>query len=135
MNIWRSAIFISDEREIGGRATLRDAEYDARVRENFVDAGLRLVGIPVQRKKRLAILRWLVEDFQPGREYPEAEVNEVISRHHPDFATLRRYLVDEELMQRRQGIYWRTGTVPNLGHDPRSWPGGGEKGPSQLKGG
>ena len=107
-----------------------NAEFDARVRENFVDAGLRLAGIPVQRKKRLAILRWLVEDFQPGRKYPEAEVNEVISRHHPDFATLRRYLVDEELMQRRRGIYWRTGTVPNLGHDPRSWPAGGEAGPA-----
>jgi len=31
-------------------------------------------------------------------------------------------LVDEELMQRRRGIYWRTGSVPNVGHDPVSWP-------------
>jgi hypothetical protein len=102
----------------------RTIDYDARVRQNFVDAADRLVGIPAQRKKRLAILRWLVEDFQPGSRYPEAEVNRIISRHHPDFATLRRYLVDEELMQRRQGIYWRTGSVPNVGHDPPSWPGG-----------
>lgn len=89
---------------------------------NFVDGEGRLVAIPVQRKKRLAILRWLVEDFQPGRRYPEAEVNRVITRRHPDFAALRRYLVDEELMQRRRGIYWRTGTVPNVGYDPPSWP-------------
>ena len=98
------------------------AEYDARVRENFIDAGQRLISIPVQRKKRLAILRWLVEDFQPGRRYAEAEVNQIISRRHGDFATLRRYLVDEELMQRQHGIYWRTGTVANVGHDPSSWP-------------
>src|SRR4030088_10963 len=97
------------------------SEYDARVRENFVDAADRLVSIPVQRSKRMAILRWLVEEFQPGRQYTEAEVNQTISRHHPDFAALRRYMVDEELMQRHRGIYWRTGSGPNLGHHPRSW--------------
>lgn len=97
-------------------------EYDARVLVNFVDAAGRLDGVPAQRKKRLAVLRWLVEDFQPGRRYTEAEVNETISRRHPDFATLRRHLVDEELMQRQRSIYWRTGSVPNLGHDPTSWP-------------
>jgi hypothetical protein len=101
-----------------------DPDYDARVRENFVDAEDRIVSIPAQLKKRLAILRWLVEDFQPGRRYTEAEVNEIISRRHPDFATLRRHLVDEELMQRKRGIYWRTGTVPNVGHDPSTWPEG-----------
>jgi hypothetical protein len=100
-----------------------DPDSDARVRENFVDPDDRLVSIPAQRKKRMAILRWLAEDFQPGRRYPEAEVNRIISRRHPDFATLRRYLVDEELMQRQRSIYWRTGTVPNTGHDPPQFPG------------
>jgi hypothetical protein len=45
-------------------------------------------------------------------------VNDILGRRHPDFATLRRHLVDEELMQRRRSVYWRTGTVPNLGFDP-----------------
>ena len=99
-----------------------DDRFDARVRETFVDVAGRLTAIPVQRKKRLAVLRWLVEDFRPGRLYPEAEVNRIISRRHPDFAAVRRYLVDEELMQRRQGIYWRTGSVPNVGWDPTGWP-------------
>ena len=99
-----------------------EPEFDVRVLANFVGAGGRLLGIPAQRKKRLAVLRWLVEDFQPGRRYPEAEVNRIIGRRHPDFATLRRYLVDEELMQRRRGIYWRTGSLPNVGIDPASWP-------------
>ena len=99
-------------------------DRDARLRENFISAGDRLVSIPAQRTKRLAILRWLVDDFQRGRRYTEAEVNRTISRRHPDFATLRRYLVDEELMQRQRGIYWRTGTVPDVGHDPPAWPAG-----------
>jgi hypothetical protein len=96
--------------------------YDGRVLETFVDVAGRLHAIPVQRKKRLAVLRWLVEDFQPGRLYTEAEINRVILRRHPDFAALRRYLVDEELMQRKRGVYWRTGSVSNLGWDPPSWP-------------
>ncbi len=98
---------------------MRDGEP---VLENFVDVAGRLISIPVQRKKRLAVLRWLVEDFQPGRLYYEAEVNRTITRRHPDFAALRRYLVDEELMQRRRGVYSRTGSVPNVGYDPPSWP-------------
>ena len=99
-----------------------DPDDDARVRANFVDSADRLVSIPVQRKKRLAVLRWLVEDFQPGRRYDEADVNRIIARRHPDFATLRRYLVDEELMQRERSVYWRAGSLPNVGQDPRSWP-------------
>ena len=95
---------------------------DDRVLENFVDQAGCLTSIPVMRKKRLAVLRWLVEDFQPGRLYDEPEVNRIITRRHPDFAALRRYLVDEELMQRKRGVYWRTGSVPNVGYDPPSWP-------------
>lgn len=101
---------------------MTEDSYDARVRETFVDVAGRLVSIPVQRKKRLSILRWLAEDFQPGRLYSEAEVNQTISRRHPDFAALRRYLIDEELMQRKRGVYWRTGSVPNVGWDPPAFP-------------
>jgi hypothetical protein len=97
-------------------------ETDTRVLENFVDAGGRLLAIPAQHKKRMSVLRWLVEDFELGRRYPEAEVNQIIGRRHWDFAALRRFLVDEELMQRRNSVYWRTGSVPNTGHDPARWP-------------
>ena len=99
-----------------------ESEERDRVLQNFVDVAGRLTAIPVQRKKRLAVLHWLVEDFQPGRLYAEAEVNRVIARRNPDFASLRRFLVDEELMQRRRSVYWRTGTVPNVGWDPPGWP-------------
>src|SRR2546430_12677050 len=89
-----------------------DPEND-RVLENFRDIAGRLISIPVQRKKRLAILKWLVEDFQPGRLYPETEGDRVISRRHPHFAALRRDLVDEELMQRRRRVYLRTRNLPD----------------------
>jgi len=41
--------------------------------------------------------------------YPEAQVNDVLRGYHDDFAALRRYLVDEGLLSREGGLYWRTG--------------------------
>jgi hypothetical protein len=93
---------------------------DDQILARFVDSRRRLTDIPVSRRSLLIVLRWLVEDFQLGRRYPEAEVNLVLGRRHADFAALRRLLIDEELMQRRRGVYWRTGSVPNVGHDPES---------------
>jgi hypothetical protein len=34
-------------------------------------------------------------------------VNEIIAQHHPDYATLRRLMVDYGFMAREKGIYWR----------------------------
>ena len=71
--------------------------------------GERLVVVPRRRSARLAVLDLLANQFEPGRRYPEATVNAVLSRFHPDFCALRRYLVDEGFMVRRDGVYWRAG--------------------------
>lgn len=71
--------------------------------------GERLVEIPTQRAKRLVVLERLALDFEPGVRYPEVEVNASLQRYHPDYAALRRYLVDEGLLARRAGVYWRSG--------------------------
>jgi predicted transcriptional regulator len=63
--------------------------------------------IPASRKKRLVILKWLVEKFEVGVKYPERAINDIIKHHHPDCATLRRELVGYQLLMREQGIYWR----------------------------
>ena len=69
--------------------------------------GDELKEIPASRKKRLVILRWLVNKFDFGVQYPEAQVNEIIKRHHPDFATLRREFIGNGLMERENAVYWR----------------------------
>jgi hypothetical protein len=33
----------------------------------------------------------------------------MLSAFHPDYAALRRYLVDESLLAREGGTYWRVG--------------------------
>jgi hypothetical protein len=71
----------------------------------------RLVAIPAKRGKRLPILNWLVQNFEPGVYYSEADVNDALRAVHPDVAALRRYLVEEGLMSRTPGgfSYWRSG--------------------------
>ena len=80
----------------------------ATVLRNFVKGG-RLVSIPTQRTKRLAVLDWLAVRFEPGKVYPERDVNFILGQVHADVAALRRYLVDEEFLERRDGFYWRAG--------------------------
>ncbi|HEX7104140.1 MAG TPA: DUF2087 domain-containing protein, partial [Nitrolancea sp.] len=67
----------------------------------------RLIAIPAGRKKLLVILDWLATLFEPDVDYPEREVNEILARYHPDFATLRRDLVDNGCLTRDHGIYRR----------------------------
>jgi hypothetical protein len=83
------------------------APADPIVQRFWVDG--RLAVIPARRAKRLLVLDWLAQEFEPGRRYSEPSVNGVLKRFHPDVAALRRYLVDEGFLDRRDGNYWRTG--------------------------
>jgi hypothetical protein len=80
----------------------------ARVLRVFVRDG-RLTSIPAVHSKRLVVLDWLVQRFEPGRRYTEEMVNLSLAQVHPDTAALRRYLVDDGFMSRAHGEYWRTG--------------------------
>jgi len=74
----------------------------------FVKNG-RLVIMPSKRSKLLPVLDHIAQDFEPGRTYPESEVNAVLLRFHDDYAALRRQLLDEGFMTRDAGVYWRSG--------------------------
>lgn len=88
-------------------ADVEGATWERKTLRDFLD-GERLKEIPAQLKKRQVILRWLADQFEWGRDYSEAEVNETLKRRHPDAAYLRRELVGERLMARDHGRYWRT---------------------------
>ncbi|HEX4686223.1 MAG TPA: DUF2087 domain-containing protein [Nocardioides sp.] len=82
---------------------------DERVMSHFLGPGGRLTTIPSKHSKLLVVLDHLAQEFEPGHTYPEAEVNEVLRRFHPDFAALRRYLVENGFMTREDNVYWRSG--------------------------
>jgi hypothetical protein len=69
----------------------------------------RLQALPVKHSKRMIVLDWLAQDFQPGLHYSEAQVNLMLGRRHADTAALRRYLVDAGFLDRADGRYWRAG--------------------------
>jgi hypothetical protein len=89
-----------------------DSERD-QVLHAFITDG-RLASIPSSRRKRRVVLEHLAACFEPGVRYPERAVNAVLRAWHPDYASLRRHLVDEELLGRANGLYWRTGGPVDL---------------------
>lgn len=97
---------------VGGmdRPSLQDAlaNKDVVLRA-FFDAQGRLSSIPTKLSKRLVVLDRIAQDFEIGRRYPEAQVNVILRRYHDDVAALRRYLVENEFLERRDGEYWRAG--------------------------
>lgn len=84
------------------------SEEEARQLAQFF-SGSRLVEIPANRSKRRLVLERLAQEFEPGLRYDERTVNSILQVFHSDHTTLRRYLVDEGLLTRAEGVYWRTG--------------------------
>lgn len=74
----------------------------------YLAAG-RLTSMPRPGRKRRIVLEYLVSQFEPGVHYPEAAVNAILRASYDDVAALRRYLVDEGLLDRSGGEYWRSG--------------------------
>lgn len=80
-----------------------------KVLEIFVSDG-RLVRIPARAGKRRVVLEHIVSCFEPGVRYTEREVDATLRAWYPeDWVSLRRHLIDEGLMSRADGWYWRSG--------------------------
>jgi DNA-binding transcriptional ArsR family regulator len=113
----------SGERPGPGSSTAPGSRDDAVLRR-FIHNG-RLLAMPAAHGKRLVVLDYLAGMFEPGRRYPEPEVNELLARYHPDYAMLRRYLVDDGFLDRADEpapggsrtvkVYWRSGGSVELG--------------------
>jgi hypothetical protein len=82
-------------------------DFDRKVLSDFFQPDGRLRSIPSQQKKRLVILNYLAGNFEGGKRYPEKQVNETLKRFFEDYASLRRYLVDDGLLQRERNEYWK----------------------------
>jgi hypothetical protein len=84
------------------------ADLPAQLRA-FIRDG-RITALPAKRTRRLLLLDQVAQAFEPGRKYPERDVDEVLKAIFDDHCALRRYLVDEAFLSRTAaGIYWRAG--------------------------
>lgn len=88
-----------------------DEHVEATVR-TFVRGG-RLLRLPAQQSRRRTVLEHLVQTLQPGTRYTEKELDvelrALCDGGEVDHVTLRRHLVDEGLLTRDHGEYWRSG--------------------------
>ena len=84
----------------------------------FLDGESRLIQYPAKLRPKLLSLFYLAEKFEPGTQYTEKEVNELLRRWHTfsDWAMLRRDLYDRRFLDRdsRGSTYWLRPNQPTL---------------------
>ncbi|MBP2241398.1 hypothetical protein J2Z40_001961 [Cytobacillus eiseniae] len=75
--------------------------------EAFFKDGI-LKELPSKEKRKVIIFLELIKKFESGVTYSEKEVNERLSCIYADFALLRRYLIDYQLLKRSKDgrDYW-----------------------------
>ena len=86
------------------------AEQERLVGRLFTDG--RIERVPARRKVRAAVLLEVVTRFEPGRDYAEPEVNEILLGVHEDFAYLRRELINYRYLEREAGRYRTAAQAP-----------------------
>jgi len=94
----------------GTQPQYEDQPEDVRkVLKAYLSADGMLKQIPMDTRKLLVILNFIVDVFAFDATYTEKEVNTILRRFNPDTAALRRYLVDHGFMDRESDgtKYWR----------------------------
>lgn len=84
----------------------REEEYRKKVIESFFEYG-KLKSIPAQRKKERIVLEEIAKSFEKDKEYTEREVNIIIADFNDDFCTIRRDMISENLLRRKNSLYYK----------------------------
>jgi hypothetical protein len=69
----------------------------------------RILRWPARENRRRLVLAEVIQSFPPGKRFSEAEVDAILRQVWPDHCQLRRALVDHELLNRKDGVYWKVG--------------------------
>lgn len=96
---------ISEESEVIDKQRIREKAYRERVLNSFFEYG-KLKSIPAQRKKQRICLEEIAKSFEKGKMYDESEVNTIIQSFHEDYCTIRREMICEHIMERKEGKYY-----------------------------
>ena len=92
------------------RPALDDALTDREaVLRAFVRPDGTLSAIPTRIRKRLVVLNEMAQAVRDRADLRRDPVNNTLRPWHDDVAALRRYLVEEGFLERRDGLYWRAG--------------------------
>ncbi|HET9849809.1 MAG TPA: DUF2087 domain-containing protein [Candidatus Dormibacteraeota bacterium] len=89
-------------------APRHDAAAEMRILRPFWRDG-RILRWPARESRRRLLLEEVIRAFPPGKRFSEPEIDAILREVWPDHCQLRRALVDRELLNRRDGVYWRVG--------------------------
>lgn len=81
------------------RCSITAAEREMAIKAYFDENGA-LKQIPAKEKKKIIVLYEIMKNFNPNQAYSEKEVNGVLARIYPDYAALRRALIEYRFMER-----------------------------------
>ncbi|WP_231885781.1 DUF2087 domain-containing protein [Sporosarcina sp. FSL K6-1540] len=86
---------------MGERFTITDVERE-KVLGNYFKQGLQgpLDVFPSKEKRKYIIAQEIIKQFEVDRMYVEKEINDLLATIYPDFATVRRFLIDYRFMTR-----------------------------------
>jgi hypothetical protein len=85
-------------------------EERTKVIETYFKDGLKgkLSGLPSKEKRKIIIIQHLVNLFEKEKQYSELEINSILKEIYDDYAVIRRYLIDFNLLERSKdgSVYW-----------------------------
>lgn len=87
--------------------------FRTKTLRTFMPTG-RITAIPTKRRALVVLLLEVLTALDADRIYTEKELNGLLAEFHPDFALLRRELIDYRLLERNShtGEYWVSPTHP-----------------------
>lgn len=92
----------------------------SKMAEGFFDEAGRLKQYPAKKPIREFVLQRFAELFEPGRDYSEREVHQIIRERmaFSDIELIRRELIDYAFLRReRDGSrYWKGSTSKDTSH-------------------
>jgi len=95
--------------KLNERFTITDVERE-KVLGNYFKQGLQgpLDVFPSKEKRKYIIAQEIIKQFEVEKIYIEKEINDLIAKIYPDFATVRRFLIDYRFMTRSDDgkQYW-----------------------------
>jgi hypothetical protein len=81
--------------------------YQTSVMNAFFNKDGKLKNIPSQKKKKLVVLEYFIQQLDEGKTYSEPEINVFIKKYHEDFCTIRREFILNGFMDRESGMYMK----------------------------
>ena len=106
----RTALLTANQSADSGSESIIDpkiARFRAKTLRTFMPDG-RIVAVPTKRRALVLILIEVLAALEPDRTYDEKQLGAILGEFHPDFALLRRELIDYRLLERNAhtGEYW-----------------------------